>query len=94
MSRAVARRSRTPYLVSGRRRQLALYLVVNVLLVSLWMADVGARDPVLVGNSDFVWPVFSILGWGGAIGVSAWRERRRLVAATPELCGPAANYGR
>jgi hypothetical protein len=80
-SAAVARQSRTPYLAGRRRRRLSEYVVVNALLVCLWLADVGARDPVLVGNTDFFWPAISILGWGGAVGLLTTRERRRPRAA-------------
>jgi hypothetical protein len=71
----------------GRARQLVAYVVVNALLVCLWMAEVGARDPLLVGNSEFFWPIISILGWGGAMGISTWRDGRRVLAAAPERRG-------
>jgi hypothetical protein len=72
---AVARRPAS-FLARGRWRQWAVYAVVNVLLVCLWMADVGARDPLLVGNSEFAWPIFSIVGWATAIALSARRGQR------------------
>jgi len=58
-------------------RRVGAYIVGNALLVSVWMAEVGAKDPLVLGESEFPWPVLSIVAWGGALGVSRWRERRR-----------------
>jgi DUF1707 SHOCT-like domain len=50
------RRMRRPPL-PGR---LAAYAAGNAALIALWMGDVGARDPWVVGNSDFFWPIVPI----------------------------------
>jgi uncharacterized protein DUF1707 len=69
-----SRRLRVPR-VGGR---VAAYVAGNAALVGLWMADVGARDPLLVGNSDFFWPIVPIVASAAAI--LAKRRRPRLLA--------------
>jgi hypothetical protein len=63
----------------GRRREprpqisrAAAFVAGNGALVALWMADVGARDPLLVGDSDFFWPIVPIV----LTGVAIVRKRR------------------
>jgi hypothetical protein len=72
-------RSSSPRRLDRRALHLAVYLLVTVLLVCLWMADVGARDPLLVGDSEFPWPIFPIALWGSGIAWSARHERQRLL---------------
>jgi hypothetical protein len=50
------RRRRGHPQVLGR---LAAYAAGNGALIALWMANVGARDPVLT-HSEFFWPIFPI----------------------------------
>ncbi len=79
-ARTPSRGRRRPSRARIRARQLAAYVGVNATLTALWMGDVGAADPLVVGNSDFPWPLFSIVGWGSALGLSMWRGRRRCAA--------------
>jgi hypothetical protein len=48
------RRGRPP--LPGR---LAAYAAGNAALIGLWMAEVGARDPLLT-HSEFFWPIVPI----------------------------------
>jgi hypothetical protein len=69
-------RSLPSFAVNRRAAHLATYAVATVLLVCLWMADVAARDPLIVGDSEFPWPAFPIVLWGTLLARSA-RHRRR-----------------
>ena len=60
-----------------RGRAAAAFAAGNCALVVLWMADVGAHDPLIVGDSDFFWPIVPLAGWALA---TLWRRLPRLTA--------------
>ena len=65
------------------RIHLAIYIVVNVMLIGIWAASGGG----------YFWPVWPLLGWGIAVGchgapLLATRSSRRLPA------GPAVGHAR
>jgi Domain of unknown function (DUF1707) len=71
----VAVPARRPY------RRVAAFLAVNAGLVGIWMAEVGARDRMIHGDSEFFWPAVPIVGWGAVIVLSVRRRRRRIASA-------------
>lgn len=75
-ARRTARRPR------GMRRagRVVAALAANAALVSLWAADVGARDPLIVGDSDFFWPIVPIVASAAAILAKRRRRRPHLTA--------------
>ena len=66
-----ARRVRLP-------RGLAASVAGGGALVALWMADVGAREPLIVGDSDFFWPIVPMLAWGAVLLRRRRPRQRRL----------------
>ena len=66
--------------VSRRAVHLVTYVLVSVLLVCLWMVDVGARDPWIVGESDSPLPLLLIVAGGiwlaGRAGATAGTSSR------------------
>ena len=44
------------------RTHLAVYVIVNAMLVAIWA----------VTGADFFWPVFPILGWGIGLAIHAY----------------------
>jgi hypothetical protein len=86
-ARDVATRMSERPIIAGKLRRFAPYVIVNLSFMSLWAATAGAREPVLglVEGPDLFWPIFSIVGWGGAIGASACRRRRASQVAATEV---------
>jgi hypothetical protein len=70
------RRARMPRV----NHRVGAYVLGSAALVSLWVADVGARNPLIVGDSDFFWPIVPIVAWGAAIVLKRRPRRPRLTA--------------
>jgi len=68
--------------VAARRLRLPRGLAASVAgggaLVALWMADVGAREPLIVGDSDFFRPIVPMLAWGAVLLRRRRPRQRRL----------------
>jgi hypothetical protein len=60
--------------------RVGAHVLGSAALVSLWAADVGARDPLIVGDTDFFWPIVPIVAWGAALLLKRRPRRRRLTA--------------
>jgi 2TM domain len=45
------------------RTHIAVYLIVNTMLVIIWAAS----------GSGYFWPIWPIVGWGVGIAIHAWR---------------------
>ena len=69
-------RSRSRWRGGRAARNAGAFVAVNASVTGLWLAEVGARDPWLLGSSEFPYPVVVALAWAAAAGVSARRRGR------------------
>ena len=73
------------FLHTSFRMHLAIYVLVNVMLVGIWAA----------GGGGYFWPIWPILGWGIGVGshyapIMAGVGRRRRRPASYRLAAPAS----
>jgi hypothetical protein len=57
-------------------RHAGAFVAVNAAVTGLWLAEVGAADPWVLGSSEFPYPVLVASAWAALVGVAARRRRR------------------